>query len=75
MPEKVGGGEGSTYICGGGVGPRPLYASPIHRVIVGGDLGEMKALALEAKQYLEQHGDVAAALDTLQLEIAKMEAK
>lgn len=54
---------------------RMLYAPPIHRCIAKGDLGEMKALAKEAEQYLHQHGDVSAALELLKAEIAKLEAK
>jgi hypothetical protein len=54
---------------------RMLYAPPIHRCIARGDLGEMKTLAKEAEQFLEQHGDVSAALELLKTEIAKLEAK
>jgi hypothetical protein len=54
---------------------RMLYAPPIHRCIAKGDLGEMKALVKEAEEYLHQHGNVAAALELLKAEIAKLEAK
>jgi hypothetical protein len=60
-----------------GKGPviRPLYAVPIHHCIAKGDLGEMKALAKEAEQYLQHTGDVSAALESLKIEIAKKEGK
>lgn len=59
----------------GGSPVRPLYATPIHRCIAKGDLGEMRALAKEAEQYLHENGDVSAALESLRVEIAKLEAR
>ncbi|HTC47472.1 MAG TPA: DUF1843 domain-containing protein [Candidatus Aquilonibacter sp.] len=59
----------------GGSHLRMLYAPPIHHCIAKGDLGEMKSLAKEAENYLHQAGDVSAALETLKIEIAKLEAK
>jgi hypothetical protein len=56
-------------------GPIPLYGVPIHRCIAKGDLGEMRAMAKQAEQYLQQSGDVSAALEALRAEIAKLEAK
>jgi hypothetical protein len=54
---------------------RMLYAPPIHRCIAKGDLGEMKALAKEAEEFLHHYGDISAALELLKGEIAKLEAK
>lgn len=51
----------------------PLYAVPIHRAIASGDLAQMKALASQAETHVTQHGHVAAALESLKLEIAKLE--
>ncbi|MEM8906653.1 MAG: DUF1843 domain-containing protein [Bacteroidota bacterium] len=52
----------------------PLYASSIHKATASGDLEKMKALVEEAEQWLAEHGNVAAALEALKLEIAKMES-
>lgn len=60
---------------GGQLHPIPLYGVGIHRCIVKGDLGEMRALVKEAEQYLLEAGDVSAALELLRMEIAKREAK
>ena len=69
MPEKV----GSEQKPPGGV--VPLYGVTIHHCIAKGDLNEMKALVAKAEQYLRDHGDVAAALEALKIEIAKLEHK
>jgi hypothetical protein len=53
----------------------PLYGVTIHGVIASGDLGRMKQVAQEAEQYLQQAGDVPAALQALKIEIAKAEHK
>jgi len=57
---------------GGGTYPVPLYGVTIHHCIAKGDLAEMKKLVLEAEQHLRDHGDVAAALEALKIEIAKL---
>jgi hypothetical protein len=57
------------------IAPRPLYAPTIHHCYAKGDLGEMKAMAAEAERYLHENGDVAAALEILKSEIAKLEKK
>jgi hypothetical protein len=56
-------------------GPVMLYAVPIHRCIAKGDLGEMRAMAKQAEQYLHDSGNVSAALELLKAEIAKLEKK
>jgi hypothetical protein len=60
---------------GHGPVPRPLYAVTIHHCVAKGDLTEMKALANEAERHLHEHGNVSAALESLKIEIAKLEAK
>jgi hypothetical protein len=56
-------------------GPIRPYGTAIHRSIAKGDLGEMKAMAKQAEQFLRETGDVSAALELLKAEIAKREAK
>jgi Domain of unknown function (DUF1843) len=81
MATETGGGQqqpqgGTQYQKGGGsIGPRPLYATPIHRCIAQGDLQAMKDLLAEAEAYLKEVGDVSAAIESLKLEIAKREYK
>jgi len=50
-----------------------LYAVPIHNAIAGGDLAEMKKVAAQAEEYLQSHGNISAALEVLNVEIAKLE--
>jgi hypothetical protein len=54
---------------------RPLYAVTIHDVICSGDITRMKQVAQEAEHYLQQSGDLPAALQALKIEIAKAEHK
>jgi hypothetical protein len=54
---------------------RPLYAVTIHHCIAKSDLNEMKKLVNEAERFLKDHGNVAAALEALKIEIAKLEKK
>ena len=55
--------------------PVPLYAVPVQQAVQSGDLDEMKAVAKEAEAHLDEHGDVAGALQELKAEIAKKEAE
>ena len=55
--------------------PIPLYAVPIHEAAASGDLQRMKAVAQQAEAWLQETGNVSAALEALKLEIAKLEAK
>jgi uncharacterized protein DUF1843 len=54
---------------------QPLYAVTIHDAIGSGDLSRMKQVAQEAEQYLQQSGNLPAALQALKIEIAKAEHK
>jgi len=56
-------------------GPVPPYGPPIQQAIAKGDLAQMKQLAAEAEQHLQQAGDVRTALEILKIEIAKREKK
>jgi len=53
--------------------PVVLYGVPIQQAIASGDLSRMKKIAAEAEAYLQEHGDVWAALEALKAEIAKAE--
>lgn len=55
--------------------PIPLYAATIHNCIAGGELSQMKALAKQAEAHLKDHGNVSAALESLKVEIAKLQKK
>jgi hypothetical protein len=55
--------------------PVVLYGVPIQEAIAKGDLAQMKKLAAEAEQHLQQTGDVSAALEYLKIEIAKLSHK
>ena len=50
-----------------------LYATAIHEATVSSDLERMKAMAQQAEQWLAESGNVSAALESLKLEIAKLE--
>ncbi len=47
------------------------YGPPIQEAIAKGDLAKMKQLAVDTEKYLQQVGDVRAALEYLKIEIAK----
>lgn len=53
----------------------PPYGESIQQAVVSGDLGRMKEVAREAEEHVRQYGNVAAALEVLRFEIAKLEAK
>lgn len=52
-----------------------LYGVGIQEACASGDLERMKAVAKQAEEYLQEAGDVPAALEALKIEIAKLEAK
>ena len=54
---------------------RPLYGVVMYEAAASGDLQKMKEAAAEAEKHLADHGNVAAALELLKLEIAKLEAR
>jgi len=47
------------------------YGPPIQEAIAKGDLATMKQLAADTEKYLQQVGDVRAALEYLKIEIAR----
>ncbi len=55
--------------------PAPPYGPAIHQAIAKGDLAQMKQVAAQAEEHLNQAGDVSAALVALKVEIAKLEHK
>jgi hypothetical protein len=55
------------------IAPIPLYGVVIHDAICSGDINKMKQVAQQAETYLQQAGDVPAALQALKIEIAKAE--
>jgi hypothetical protein len=52
--------------------PRPLYASAITDAIAGGDLDQLRELQNLAEAHVSEHGDIAALLAQLKVEIAKL---
>lgn len=52
-----------------------LYGVTIHRCIAKGDLAEMKRVAQQAEEHLRETGDIRSALESLKIEIAKLEHK
>ena len=53
----------------------PPYGVVIRDAVATGDLARMKRAAAEAEEYLRDYGNVAAALENLKIEIAKLEAR
>lgn len=53
--------------------PITPYGVAIHQAMSAGDLTQMKALLAKAEALLEQQGNLAAAIEVLKLEIAKLE--
>jgi hypothetical protein len=51
----------------------PPYGTAIHEAVASGDLKRMKDVARSAEKWLEEHGDVTAALQALKIEIARYE--
>ena len=51
------------------------YGPTIQEAIAKGDLAKMKQLAADTEKYLQQVGDVRAALAHLKIEIAKYSHK
>lgn len=52
-----------------------LYGVSMHEAAASGDLERMKAVAKQAEAYLQEAGNVPAALEALKLEIAKLQGK
>ena len=55
-------------------GPILLYGVGMQQAIASGDLRKMRAVAKQAEKQLAQQGNIAAALEALKIEIAKLEA-
>ena len=51
------------------------YAPAIQQAIAKGDLAEMKAMLGHAEKILKEQGDLSAAIESLRIEIAKLESK
>ena len=51
------------------------YGVAVQQAVASGDLQQMKAAAALAEKYLSDHGNIAAALEALKIEIQKTEAK
>jgi len=52
----------------------PPYGVAIHQAIATGDLARMREMAQHAQNWIAEHGDLSAALETLKAEIARHEA-
>ncbi len=50
------------------------YGTAIHKAAATGNLKEMKTTLRQSEKWMAQHGNVAAALEVLNQEIAKLEA-
>jgi len=53
----------------------PPYGTAIHEAVASGDLEKMKAVAQQAEAYMREWGNVPAALESLKIEISKLEKK
>ncbi|RAS22635.1 DUF1843 domain-containing protein [Paraburkholderia bryophila] len=53
--------------------PITPYGVAIHQAVSEGDLAKMKALLAQAEAILQQQGNLAAAVDVLRIEIAKLD--
>ena len=52
----------------------PPYGKAIAEAVVSGDVDKMREAQQQADQYLQEYGNVSAALEALKVEIAKAEA-
>ncbi|AOJ72383.1 MULTISPECIES: DUF1843 domain-containing protein [Burkholderia] len=55
--------------------PITPYGVAIHQAIAGGDLTQMKSLRKQAQTLLSEQGNLATALELLEIEIAKLEQR
>jgi HPt (histidine-containing phosphotransfer) domain-containing protein len=53
----------------------PPYGTAIHEAVASGDLAQMKAVAQQAEDFIREWGNVPAALESLKIEISKLEKK
>ena len=52
---------------------RLITSAFIHDTIVSGDIERMRATVKQVEEFLSEVGDLSAALDSLKLEIARIE--
>ena len=52
-----------------------LTSMAIHEAAASGDLERMKTMVQQTEEWLRETGDISAALETLKLEIAKLERR
>jgi monomeric isocitrate dehydrogenase len=53
----------------------PPYGPSIHKAIASNDLARMREIAKTAQAWLDEHGNIGAALEALKAAIAQHEAK
>jgi signal transduction protein with GAF and PtsI domain len=53
----------------------PLYGVTICEAVASGDLAKMKEVARQAEDHVREWGNVPAALESLKMEISKLEKK
>ena len=53
----------------------PLYGVTICEAVASGDLAKMKDVARQAEDHVREWGNVPAALESLKIEISKLEKK
>jgi phage shock protein A len=53
----------------------PLYGVTICEAVASGDLARMKEVARQAEEHVREYGNVPAALESLKLEISKLQKK
>ncbi|HEY0557544.1 MAG TPA: DUF1843 domain-containing protein [Thermoanaerobaculia bacterium] len=53
----------------------PPYGTAILEAVASGDLAKMKAAAQQAEDFVREWGNVPAALESLKIEISKLEKK
>lgn len=50
-----------------------LYGVAIREAIASGDVEQMRSVAKEAEEHLQEHGNISAAAEALKVEIQKAE--
>jgi hypothetical protein len=51
------------------------YGVAIQQAVAGGDLTKMKLTLAAAERYLAEHRDISSAIESLRIEIARLEAQ
>ncbi|MBI6853767.1 DUF1842 domain-containing protein [Pseudomonas cichorii] len=52
----------------------PLYAAPIHSALGSGNLAQLKSLAVQAQQQLDQQPELQKAIDAAKAEISRLQS-